>query len=120
MRTVKSVYLDYCDTGYGGRSDKVFHVHIIEVERSYMVVTENGRRGSKLTRRLLASNVRDYKSAEKILNEKVRAKLDHPRTPYYYYVPPDEVINASATHQVAQSEDKQSFESLTRWEALEF
>jgi hypothetical protein len=119
MRTVKSVYLDYCDTGYGGRSNKVFHVHIIDVERSFMVVTENGRRGSKLTRRILASNVRDYTTAERILNEKVRAKLNHPSTPYNYYSPPEQDINVTDTSATVESGDEKSLQLPSRWEALE-
>jgi len=116
---VRAEYLGYYNRLRN--SDKLFNVFLILNENgTYSCLTENGRRGSSLVRRVVCENVRREQAEQKFW-EKVRDKRNHGSTPYtdesfgysYSQIASQYSINsqtesATATNQVKVSQPKQN------------
>jgi hypothetical protein len=77
---IRAEYLSYYNRLRN--SDKLFNVFLIRADDgTYSCVTENGRRGSSLVRRIVCENVK-RETAEQKFWEKVRDKRNHNSTPY--------------------------------------
>jgi len=116
---VRAEYLGYYNRLRN--SDKLFNVFLILADDgTYRCLTENGRRGSNLVRRVVCENVRREQAEQKFW-EKVRDKRNHGSTPYtdesfgysYSQIASQYSINsqtesATATNQVKVSQPKQN------------
>ena len=116
---VRAEYLGYYNRLRN--SDKLFNVFLILADDgTYRCLTENGRRGSNLVRRVVCENVRREQAEQKFW-EKVREKRNHGSTPYtdesfgysYSQLASQYSINsqtesATATNQVKVSQPKQN------------
>jgi hypothetical protein len=77
---IRAEYLSYYNPSRN--SDKLFNVFLIADDNgTYGCLTENGRRGSSLVRRLVCEKVRRERAEQKFW-EKVREKRNHRDTPY--------------------------------------
>ncbi len=77
---IRAEYLSYYNSSRN--SDKLFNVFIVLADDgTYSCLTENGRRGSNLVRRVVCENVRREQAEQKFW-EKVREKRNHDSTPY--------------------------------------
>ena len=116
---VRAEYLGYYNRLRN--SDKLFNVFLILADDgTYRCLSENGRRGSNLVRRVVCENVRREQAEQKFW-EKVRDKRNHGSTPYtdesfgysYSQIASQYSINsqtesATATNQVKVSQPKQN------------
>ena len=77
---IRAEYLSYYNSSRN--SDKLFNVFLVcGDDGTYSCLTENGRRGSSLVRRVVCEKVR-RETAEQKFWEKVREKRNHRETPY--------------------------------------
>ena len=77
---IRAEYLSYYNRIRN--SDKLFNIFLIqEDDGTFSCLTENGRRGSNLVRRVVCEEVR-HETAESKFWEKVREKRNHRETPY--------------------------------------
>lgn len=77
---IRAEYLSYYNSSRN--SDKLFNIFLILADdKTYSCLTENGRRGSNLVRRVVCEKVR-RETAEQKFWEKVRDKRNHGSTPY--------------------------------------
>ncbi len=77
---VRAEYLSYYNPS--SNSDKLFNVFIVLADDgTYSCLTENGRRGSNLVRRVVCEGIRREQAEQKFWG-KVRGKRNHRDTPY--------------------------------------